>query len=98
NRDHARLRHRDGGDLVERHVGTIGLDLDGVEKVARRAAGPQRAEVVLEGADRALHAPLNVVEISAFHLCLLEPSRSDSSWSALLSRLPENRLARFGML
>jgi hypothetical protein len=33
---------------------------------------------VLEGVDRTLHAPVNVVEISAFHLCLLELSRSGS--------------------
>ena len=61
--EHARLRHADGGELVERHALAVGLDLDRVEQVRRGAAGAQRAQFLLEHAERALHAALEFVDV-----------------------------------
>ena len=59
-RQHPRLGHRDGRDLVERHVGAVDLDMDRIEQGGRGAAGAQAAEIVLQRLDRAVHAALQV--------------------------------------
>ena len=58
-----RLRHADGGELIERHVAAIGLDLDMVEQRGRGASGAQAGKLLLERGDRALHAALEVVHV-----------------------------------
>src|SRR5439155_2750589 len=61
--NHTRLGHADGGDLVERHVRAIGLDLHRFEQARRRPPRAQPPEFVLERRDCALHASLDVVDI-----------------------------------
>ncbi len=55
----------DGRHLVERHRRAVGRNLDRIEQIARGAPGAQRSEIVLEGGDRAVHAPMQVIEIHA---------------------------------
>src|SRR5690606_7649618 len=73
--NHARLGHADRGDLINRHGGAVGIDMDGIKEVGRSTPGTQRAEIVLEGAHRAVHPPLQILEInSVAHLPLPDPS------------------------
>src|SRR5690606_19344029 len=65
NREHARFRHADGGHLGDRHRRAIGLDHDRVEQVGGGATRAQRGEVMLEGGYRAVHAPLQILEIDS---------------------------------
>src|SRR6516164_9124648 len=58
-----RLRHADSGELIERHVGAIGLDLHRFEQARRSAAGAQPAELLLEHLGGAVHAALDVVDV-----------------------------------
>ena len=68
----------DGRDLVDRHRRAVCRDLDRIEQIAGGAPGAQRSEIVLEGRDRAVHAPMQVVEIHAVgHFT--SPSRSISA-------------------
>ena len=60
---HAGLRHRDGGNLGERHVGAIGIDMDGLEQAGGGAAGAQAAEIMLQRVDGAMHAALEVLRV-----------------------------------
>jgi hypothetical protein len=59
----ARLRDAHGRDLGDRHGRAVGIDLKRIEQARRGAAGPQAAEVVLQGIDGALHAALHVTKI-----------------------------------
>src|SRR6185369_7718701 len=75
-RDEARLGHADGGELIQRHVAAIGLDLHRIEHRGGGAAGAQAAELVLEGLDGALHAALHFVEVEITRGHHVSPSKS----------------------
>src|SRR5205085_1731578 len=62
-RQQPRFRDGHGRHLIERHVTAIGLDLDMIDQPRRRAPRAQTAELLLEDRDRALHPPLEIVEI-----------------------------------
>jgi len=86
-RDQARLRHADGGELVERHVAAVGVDLHRIEHRGGGAPRPQAAELVLERGDGALHAALHFVEVEITRGHHVSPSKSRRPPGAL----PEGR-------
>src|SRR3546814_4028808 len=49
----ARLRHGDRADLIQRHVGAIGLDLDGLQQPDGGAPRAQAGEFLVKGVDGA---------------------------------------------
>jgi len=62
-RKQARLGHADGGELVERHVGAVGVDLHRFQHRSCRTAGSQAAQFMLERLGGALHAALQFVDV-----------------------------------
>jgi hypothetical protein len=54
-RQHARLGHRHGRNLVDRHVGAVNIDIDAIEQRGRRATCAQAAQIVLERVHGAGH-------------------------------------------
>src|SRR6202521_2707070 len=76
NGEEARLRHADRRQLIERHMGAVGLDVNGFEQARRGAAGPQSPELLFEHVDRALHSPFELGEVvcRGCHWCLSNQS------------------------
>ncbi len=59
---HARLRHGDGGQLVQRRARAIGFHRHRFEQAGAGAAGAQASQLVAQRGDRFLHAGLEIVE------------------------------------
>src|SRR5436190_8002810 len=59
--DHPRLGRVDRGELLERRLLAVVVDLDAVEERRRRAARAQRRELGLRGLDGLVHPPLCVL-------------------------------------
>ena len=53
--DQRRLGNRQAGQLVERHLRAVGLDVDAVEDRHRRAAGPHAGQFVAHVLERRVH-------------------------------------------
>ncbi len=62
-RQQPRLGHADGRELVQRHVGAIGIDLHRFQHRSRGAAGTQAAQLMLESLGGALHAAFQFVDV-----------------------------------
>src|SRR6185312_11283112 len=62
-RDQARLRYGDAGALLQGHLRAVGFDHDGVEQVGGGAPGAQSGQFRLQRGARALHAPLDLVDV-----------------------------------
>src|SRR5262249_54517423 len=73
-RDQPRLGYANGGDLIHRHMRTVGFDLNGVDKMRRRPACTQTAEFLFQGSERALHTALDVGEIESSRFHALPPA------------------------
>src|SRR3546814_14252466 len=58
----------DACDLVERHHAAVGIDMDRLQQAGRGTTGPQTRELGLQGRDRAVHAPFDVVQIEVGHV------------------------------
>src|SRR5499427_4245886 len=72
-----------GGDLIERHVGAVSLDLHRLEQARRGAAGTQPAQLLLQQLDCALHAALELVDVMR-RVCHGDPSNIfEYVWSML---------------
>src|SRR6188474_2149321 len=68
-----RLRHIDGGKLIERHRIAVSYHSDWVEQACAGAAGAQAAELLLQHADGATHPPLDLLKVEASHVALPAP-------------------------
>src|SRR5262249_33441965 len=65
--------HAHGGDLIERHVGAVSLDLHRLEQARRGAAGTQPAQLLLQQLDCTLHAAPELVDVMR-RVCPGDPS------------------------
>src|SRR6516162_6692307 len=77
-RDQPRLGHADRCNLVERHVGSIGLDLDRFEQACRSATSSKPAQLLLQQLNCTMHATLELVEI----VCRACHDDTSSDWSS----------------
>src|SRR6516225_8516061 len=62
-RNQPRLWNTDRGDLVERHMGPICLDMNRFQQARGRPAGAQTSKLLLLKLDRLLHPAFELVEI-----------------------------------
>ena len=80
--DHPRLRHADRGELVDRHRGAIGVDMDRIEHASGCATGAEPGKLAPKGGDRAVHAAAEVVEIHGLLLLARRfPTRPQMSFT-----------------
>ncbi len=94
--DERRLGNREARDLVERHLGSVGLDVHAVQNRHRCAPGPHARKLVLQVIDRRLHPladfAVQPFQVSDIHRCLIESPDRGSSHSS--KRSPASRSAR----
>src|SRR5690606_4168437 len=63
---HARFRDADGADLVHRHLGAVGVDVDRLEQARCGATGTKAAELLAQHGNRALHPAPDFRDIEFF--------------------------------
>ena len=64
----ARLGHAEAGDLLQRDLAAVGVDLQLLDQPRRRATGAHRGELRLQVADRLAHLVVALVEDECLHL------------------------------
>ena len=62
-RDHARLGHRDGRHLVDRHSRAVDVDLHRIEQIGAGAPGAQAGKFALQRVERCAHALFDLLEV-----------------------------------